>query len=77
MNTNTKIPDKESVKIVIFILLSFVIPIVGIGFSLSILKNFKTKNYNSWVKTLAILSLSIQLLLILSATIGWLMWITT
>ena len=76
MNKNERVPENESVKIIIFILLSYVVPIVGIGFSIYILNNSKMKEYSSWVKTLAMLSLGIQLLLILFAVVGWLMWVT-
>lgn len=65
---------KEAAKILIILLLSYLVPVVGAGFSLYILSNKKMKNYARWVPVLSVISLIIQLLIILLMLIGYLMW---
>lgn len=76
LNKNEKKNEQESVKILTFILLSYISPIIGVGFSLYILNDSDMRNYSSWVKTLAILALVIQGLFVLFGILGWFMWKT-
>lgn len=75
MNKKTRENEQDSLKIVVFILLSYMVPVAGLGFSLYILSNSEMKNYSSWVKPVAMLSLGIQLVTVVSAIIGWSMWV--
>lgn len=76
MKDNKVSMDQESVKVIIFIILSYIVPLVGIGFSLYILTHSNMKNYSGWIKPLALLSLVIQILTILSAIIGVITFVT-
>jgi hypothetical protein len=40
---------KEGMKVLVLLLLSYVVPIIGIGFSIYILSNTKLRNYGQWV----------------------------
>lgn len=74
MNKKAERYEYDSLKMVIFILLSYLVPVVGIGFSLYILNDSDMKNYGSWVKPVAIIALSIQTLFVLFGFLGWLVW---
>lgn len=65
---------KDLTKIFIMLLLSYMVPIIGIGFSIYLLSTSKREHYDRWVKTIAIISLGIQLLLVFFLIIGLLTW---
>ena len=67
--------EEDSVKLIIFILLSYIVPVIGIGFSIYLLMNATKNHYGTWVKRLAVLSLCIQLLPVLGVLIGMITWI--
>ncbi|MDZ7834564.1 MAG: hypothetical protein U5K84_03705 [Alkalibacterium sp.] len=62
------------VKIAVHILLSYIMPVIGAGFSIALLMDPEMRNYGKWVKTLAIISLVMQALLISGMLLGWLAW---
>lgn len=76
MNKKNESYKNDSVKLITFILLSYIVPIIGIGFSLYILHDSDLENYGSWVKILAMIALCIQLLFILLGFLGWFVWVT-
>jgi len=61
-------------KVMTLILLSYIVPVFGIVFSVYILMSSDIINYTGWVKALATISLVLQLLIILGMVIGWLAW---
>lgn len=75
MNKKAERYEYDSLKIFTFILLSYLVPVVGIGFSLYILNDSDMKNYGSWVKPVTIIALSIQMLFVLFGFLGWLVWV--
>lgn len=74
LDKTVKTIEEDSVKLIIFILLSY-IPVIGIGFSIYLLMNATKNHYGMWVKRLAVLSLCIQLLPVLGVLIGMITWI--
>jgi len=74
LNKKAERYEYDSLKMVIFILLSYLVPVVGIGFSLYILNDSDMKNYGSWVKPVATIALSIQTLFVSFGFLGWLAW---
>ena len=76
LDKTVKTIEEDSVKLIIFILLSYIVPVIGIGFSIYLLMNATKNNYGIWVKRLAVLSLCIQLLPVLGTLIGMITWIT-
>ncbi|SEL13494.1 hypothetical protein SAMN04488700_0415 [Carnobacterium iners] len=76
MGKNKGSADQESVKVIIFVILSYIVPLIGIGFSIYILTNSNMKNYSSWIKPLALISLVTQILIILSAVLGIITFLT-
>lgn len=75
MNGKTRANEQDALKIVVFVLLSYVVPVAGLGFSLYILSDSEMRNYSSWVKPVALLSLVVQLVIIVSAILGWVVWL--
>ncbi|WP_407372078.1 hypothetical protein [Carnobacterium sp.] len=67
--------EEDAVKLIIFILLSYIVPVIGIGFSIYLLINATKNHYGVWVKRLAVLSLCIQLLPVLGVLVGMITWI--
>lgn len=61
-------------KVMTLILLSYIVPVFGIVFSVYILMSSDIIKYAGWVKALATISLVLQLLIILGMVIGWLAW---
>lgn len=74
MKNGEKIEAQDLLKASISLLLSYLVPIIGIGFSIYILSISKREHYNSWIKIMAMLSFVIQLLIIFFLIIGWLTW---
>lgn len=66
---------KEGMKVLVLLLLSYVVPIIGIGFSIYILSNTKLRNYGQWVFVLSMISLIIHLIVIVLALLGYFMFI--
>ena len=66
---------KEGMKVLVLLLLSYVVPIIGIGFSICILSNTKLRNYGQWVFVLSMISLIIHLIVIVLALLGYFMFI--
>lgn len=66
---------KEGMKVLVLLLLSYVVPIIGIGFSIYILSNTKFRNYGQWVFVLSMISLIIHLIVIVLALLGYFMFI--
>lgn len=62
------------IKIGLLILLSYIIPILGIGFSIFILTRSELRNYGKWVKMLAVISLLLQIVMILGIALGVAAW---
>ncbi|MEY8292479.1 hypothetical protein AAK882_07520 [Carnobacteriaceae bacterium 52-44] len=62
-------------KVLVLLLLSYVVPIIGIGFSIYILSNTKLRNYGQWVFVLSMISLIIHLIVIVLALLGYFMFI--
>lgn len=75
LDKTVKTIEEDSVKLIIFILLSYIVPVIGIGFSIYLLLNAAKNHYGMWVKILAVLSLCIQLLPVLGVLIGIITWI--
>ena len=67
---------KEGMKVLVLLLLSYVVPIIGIGFSIYILSNTKLRNYGQWVFVLSMISLIIHLIVIVLALLGYFMFIS-
>lgn len=62
-------------KVITLIMLSYIVPVFGIVFSIYILTSSDIIRYATWVKALATISLILQLLVILGMVIGWLTWL--
>lgn len=62
-------------KIMTLILLSYIVPVFGIVFSIYILMSSDIVKYASWIKALSTISFVLQLLIILGMAIGWLAWL--
>lgn len=75
LDKTVKTIEEDSVKLIVFILLSYIVPVIGIGFSIYLLINATKNHYSMWVKRLAVLSLCIQLLPVLGVLLGWITWI--
>lgn len=67
---------KEGIEVLTLLLLSYIVPIIGIGFSVYILGKTRLKNYGRWVYVLSLISLIIQLLVIAFALLGYFMFIS-
>ena len=74
MKNDEKIEAQDLLKVSISLLLSYLVPIIGMVFSIYVLSIFKRGHYDSWVKIMAIISFGIQLLIIFCLIIGWLTW---
>lgn len=57
-------------KIIIFLILSFIIPVIGIIFSILLIKDLKGTKELGWAKALAIVTLILQLLSIVFMVIA-------
>lgn len=66
--------SNENLKFAVLVLLSYVVPIIGIGFSAYILIYSKTHPVEIWIRKLAFIALIIQLLLVALGVVGWASW---
>lgn len=75
MNTNGT-ESFDSLKLPMFIMLAYLVPVVGIGFALYILNYTQTYETDRWVPMAALVALFIQIIPILFAVLGILTWYT-
>lgn len=75
MNTN-EIESFDSRKLPMFIMLAYLVPVLGIGFALYILNYTNTYETERWVPMAALAALFIQIIPILFAVLGILTWYT-
>ncbi|PRY83112.1 hypothetical protein [Alkalibacterium olivapovliticus] len=64
----------EDLKFSVLVLLSYIVPVVGIGFSSYVLIYSKTHPVDRWIRKLAVIALIMQLLMISLAAVGWAAW---
>ncbi|WP_439444150.1 hypothetical protein ACSMFR_05835 [Listeria aquatica] len=57
-------------QIILFLILSFIIPVIGILFSILLIKDLKGTEEFGWAKALAIVTLILQLLSIVFMLVG-------
>ncbi|MHC5251675.1 hypothetical protein ACYRFS_08535 [Listeria kieliensis] len=59
-------------QIIVFLILSVVIPVIGMIFSILLIKDLKETEEFGWARALAIVILVLQLLSLILMLIGWL-----
>lgn len=76
MKNNEERETNESLKLAILILLSYIVPVVGMAFSIYVLIHSKTHPVEKWIRKLAVISLIIQLLIVALGVAGLATWYT-
>lgn len=59
-------------QIIVFLILSFVIPVIEMVFSILLIKDLKGTEEFGWARALAIVTLVLQLFSLILMIIGWL-----
>lgn len=70
MNNNENDQRDETLKLVVFVLLAFFLPLFGIGFAIYILSYAKIHPIEQWFKNLAIIALVFQSMPVILAVIA-------
>lgn len=71
-----KLDNSKIIGSIVYSIFSFIIPVFGIVFSIILLKKAKTNEFPSWVKYIAIISIIYQMVLVISAILGGLSFIS-